>query len=44
MQFEKVKAGLRKNPLLKPLLAGPEWLSSQIKPPAAQDDLPGRQD
>ncbi|WP_417713344.1 COQ9 family protein [Pseudophaeobacter arcticus] len=44
MQFEKVKAGLRKNPLLKPLLAAPEWLSSQIKRPAAQDDLPGRQD
>lgn len=44
MQFEKVKAGLRKNPLLKPLLAGPEWLSTQIKAPAARDDLPGRQD
>ncbi|MFT6456727.1 COQ9 family protein [Pseudophaeobacter arcticus] len=44
MQFEKVKAGLRKNPLLKPLLAAPEWLSSQIKRTAAQDDLPGRQD
>lgn len=42
MQFEKVKANLRKNPLLKPLLAGPEWLSQQIKRPAAQDDLPGR--
>ena len=42
MQFEKVKAGLRKNPLLKPLLAGPEWLSSQIKRPAERDDLPGR--
>lgn len=44
MQFEKVKAGLRKNPLLKPLLAGPEWLSTQIKAPVARDDLPGRQD
>jgi ubiquinone biosynthesis protein COQ9 len=43
MQFEKVKADLRKNPLLKPLLAGPEWLSAQIKAPAAQNDLPGRQ-
>lgn len=42
MQFEKVKADLRKNPLLKPLLAGPEWLSNQIRRPAARDDLPGR--
>ncbi|MEP2715285.1 COQ9 family protein [Pseudophaeobacter sp.] len=41
MQFEKVKADLRKNSLLKPLLAGPEWLSSQIKRPAERDDLPG---
>ncbi len=43
MQFEKVKADMRKNPLLKPLMAGSEWLSSQIKPPAGQDDMPGRQ-
>lgn len=43
MQFEKVKADMRKNPLLKPLMAGSEWLSSQIKPPASQDDMPGRQ-
>ncbi|MGR3621440.1 COQ9 family protein [Pseudophaeobacter sp.] len=41
MQFEKFKADLRKNPLLKPLLAGPEWLSGQIKRPATRDDLPG---
>lgn len=42
MQFEKVKANLRKNPLLKPLLAGPEWVSSQIKRPGPRNDLPGR--
>lgn len=42
MQFEKVKADLGKNPLLKPLLAGPAWLSGQIRRPASRDDLPGR--
>ena len=41
MQFEKVKAQIRKNPLFKPLLAGPEWLAAQIKPPKSRDDLPG---
>ena len=41
MDFEKLKAGLQKNPLLKPLLAGPNWLAEQIKPPKARDDLPG---
>ncbi|MCD9148093.1 COQ9 family protein [Pseudophaeobacter flagellatus] len=42
MQFEKVKADLNKNPLLKPFLAGPAWLSAQIKRPAPRDDLPGQ--
>ncbi|MEP4036999.1 MULTISPECIES: COQ9 family protein [unclassified Pseudophaeobacter] len=42
MQFEKVKADMRKNPLLKPLMAGTGWLSSQVKRPASRDDLPGR--
>ncbi len=41
MLFEKVKAGVQKNPLLKPLLAGPNWLASQIKKPKPRDDLPG---
>lgn len=41
MQFEKLKASARANPLLKPLLAGPEWLASQIKAPKPRDDLPG---
>lgn len=42
MRFEKVKAGVQKNPLLKPFLAGPNWLAAQIRKPAARDDLPGR--
>lgn len=42
MQFEKLKSTVRANPLLKPFLAGPEWLAAQIKAPKAQDDLPGR--
>ncbi|MGR3760595.1 COQ9 family protein [Roseobacteraceae bacterium NS-SX3] len=41
MQFEKMKAGLQQNPLLKPFLAVPNWLAGQIKPPARRDDLPG---
>lgn len=42
MQFEKLKAQARDNPLLKPLLAGPEWLAAQIKAPGdKRDDLPG---
>ncbi|UWQ78610.1 COQ9 family protein [Leisingera sp. S132] len=41
MNFEKLKAGLQKNPLLKPLLVGPNWLADQIKPPKGRDDLPG---
>jgi ubiquinone biosynthesis protein COQ9 len=43
MQFETLKAKVRSNPLLKPLLAGPEWLAGQIKAPSkgSRDDLPG---
>lgn len=41
MQFEKLKAQVQANPLLKPLLAGPNWLADQIKPPKSMDDLPG---
>ncbi|KIC14862.1 MULTISPECIES: COQ9 family protein [unclassified Leisingera] len=44
MDFEKLKAGLQKNPLLKPLLVGPNWLAEQIKPPKGRDDLPGSVD
>lgn len=42
MRFEGVKGQIRNNPLLKPLLAGPEWLAGQIRAPkAGRDDLPG---
>ena len=41
MQFESFKAQVRKNPLLKPFLAGPEWLAGRIRPPSRRDDLPG---
>lgn len=41
MQFEKLKAGVRKNPFLKPFLSGPEWLASQVRRPQKRDDLPG---
>jgi len=39
MQFEKFKAQVNNNPLLKPLMAGPNWLLGQIKPPKHPDDL-----
>ncbi|MCT8158992.1 COQ9 family protein [Pseudoruegeria sp. SHC-113] len=44
MQIEMAKASARKNPLLKPLMAGQDWLFSQVKAPparAARRDLPG---
>ncbi|NRB16553.1 MAG: COQ9 family protein [Rhodobacteraceae bacterium] len=41
MQFEKLKAQVLGNPLLKPFLAGPNWLADQIKRPKAADNLPG---
>lgn len=43
MQVEKLKAQVNENRLLKPLLAGPNWLLSQVKPPPRmpQVDLPG---
>ena len=44
MRFEKVKADLRGNRLLKPLMAGPEWLAGQVRKPGtgAAAGLPGR--
>ncbi len=44
MRFEKVKAELRGNRLLKPLMAGPEWLAGQVRKPGtgAAAGLPGR--
>ena len=43
MQFEMVKAQVNGNPLASKLLAGPNWLLSQIKPPTkfTASDLPG---
>ncbi|WP_419740476.1 COQ9 family protein [Ruegeria sp.] len=42
MQFEKLKAQVNGNPLLKPLLAVPNWFAAQVKPPMKmRADLPG---
>jgi ubiquinone biosynthesis protein COQ9 len=44
MRVERAKKAVRGNRLLKPFLAGPEWLASRIKAPGAvaPADLPGR--
>jgi len=44
MSFEKVKASVRKNPALKPLVSGLDKLLGGIRAPksAPRDDLPGR--
>jgi ubiquinone biosynthesis protein COQ9 len=44
MRFETAKRKVRENRLLKPLLAGPEWLASRVRAPSATApaDLPGR--
>jgi ubiquinone biosynthesis protein COQ9 len=42
MQFEKLKAGLRENPLGKALLAGPLKVLERVRAPKLPDDLPGR--
>ncbi len=43
MQFEKVKAQVRDNPVLKRVFAGPNWVLSKVKAPARMPpvDLPG---
>lgn len=44
MRFEKVKAQVNDNPVLSKLMAGPNWLLSQVKAPMRApdlDDLPG---
>lgn len=44
MQFEKAKAKVRDNRLLKTVFAGPLWLAGQVRAPApVADDLPGRE-
>ena len=43
MQIEKVKAQVRKNPVLSRLMAGPDWVLSHVKAPRRMPDvnLPG---
>lgn len=43
MRFEKVKAQVRQSKLLQPLMAGPDWVLSHIKPPSkgGMADMPG---
>ncbi len=42
MQFEKLKAQVNQNPLLKPFLGVPNWLAGQVKAPMRmRADLPG---
>jgi ubiquinone biosynthesis protein COQ9 len=41
MRFEKVKAGVRGNPLLRPFAAGLDRFAAHIRKPARRDDLPG---
>ena len=42
MEFEKLKAQVRDNPVLKPFLAVPNWLAGQVKAPMRmRADLPG---
>lgn len=40
MRIEEAKAALNRNPLLKPLLAGPNWLMSRIRAPVRPPDPP----
>lgn len=46
MQIEKLKAGVRGNPVLKGLFAGPMWAMSHVKAPKVtpMQDVPGRWD
>lgn len=43
MRIEKVKAKVNDSKLLKPFMAGPNWLMGRIRPPspAPRNDLPG---
>lgn len=42
MQFEKLKAGFRENPLGKALINGPLKVLERVRAPKLPDDLPGR--
>ncbi|MGR3494952.1 COQ9 family protein [Citreimonas sp.] len=41
MRIEGFKAQMRKNPLTRGLMAGPEWLASRIRAPRRDADMPG---
>ncbi len=41
MRIEKAKAGLRNNPVLSRLMAGPNALLSRVRAPAPMSDFPG---
>jgi ubiquinone biosynthesis protein COQ9 len=42
MRIEKLKAQVNDSPLLRPLMAGPNWVMKRIRPPLrARTDLPG---
>lgn len=43
MKIEELKGAVNKNPLLKGLMTGPNWVLNQIKPPSKfpRSDLPG---
>ena len=43
MRFEKVKAALNRNPVLRAATAGPRWVLGQVRAPlrAARPDMPG---
>ncbi len=44
MRIEKLKGAMKDNPLMRPLMAGPNWLMKRIKPPMrARSDLPAGQ-
>ncbi len=40
MRIEDVKAALNRNPVLRPLMAGPNWLMSRIRAPLRMPDIP----
>ena len=44
MQFEKLKADVNRNPLIRPFLAGPNWLLGHVRPPRKDRmaGLPGK--
>lgn len=42
MRIEKMKGAMKDNPLMRPLMVGPNWLMKRIKPPLrVRTDLPG---